>query len=346
MIVALSYDHASQDQTRRLVDWLARIGKYRQHTLILAVESRVTLDVTADLMPLFGDVEQFEYSDPYEHFPESKNLAFQQCAGVIAAKYLGKFPRWLYLEPDAVPTRGTFIDEIQTESTLTDLPFCGCLVPANNRFATPAHMASVGVYPVDMVKAGAGAALNAHETPFQAEIADVVLNGRLFQSQIICHDLDGTAIRTGAATGCALYHPDRDGRYLAKMMAPETVYGTAEGSEDALAVIAANPTQARPAPPPPGPFSTFEPTAEPWKNRVASEQHIKDLVEELKRFCTDPPHKAFIRAVLQAWHVTPIMGQKKYFRKPRLKGVDLGTKRAIAEQARRAKFKTVGNPPP
>lgn len=345
MIVALAYDHASQDQTRRLVDWLARIGKYRQHTLILAVESRVTLDVTADLMPLFGDVEQFEYTDPYEHFPESKNLAFQQCAAVIASKYLGIFPRWLYLEPDAVPTRGTFIDEIQTDSTLTDFPFYGCLVAASSRFGTPAHMASVGVYPVDMVKAGAGAALNAHETPFQAEIADAVLS-KLSPSQLICHDLDGTAVRTGAATGCALYHPDRDGRYLARMIAPETVYGAAEAADQAPVVAPATGQEQSGGPPPPYIAYAFEPMAEPWKNRIASEQRIKELVEELKRFCTSPPYTAYVRAVLQAWHVTPIMGQKKYFRKPRIAGVDLQTKRAIKQRAKRSKFKTVGNTPP
>lgn len=208
MIIALSYDYSEQDQAARLAARIRELGHCEAHTLVLACERSVTKRFFSDLLATFEDVLEFDFTDRVNHYPESKNLKFQQCALFVRSKFKQE-KHWLYLEADVVPIRETWADEIAAEAATSSQPFIGPVIAANSTHRTPAHMGAVAVYPVDMISAGAGMAMNASELPWPAVIARATTSAML-ESKLICHDWEGK----GVPDGCALYHPDRDGKIL------------------------------------------------------------------------------------------------------------------------------------
>lgn len=345
MIVALAYNYAEQEQAGRLAAWIAKLGPC-PHTLVIATDKRVTRKFFAEMLAVFENVEEFEFTDRTDHYPESKNLAFQQCALFVADRFATE-RHWLYLEPDVVPTRAGWLDEIEVAAKAGKKPFLGCLVPASLTHRTPAHMAAPGVYPINMISAGAGFAMNAHEYPFPAVIATVTTSS-MIDSPLIRH-----AMESGGEMpdGCALYHPDRDGKILESLSGKGSEVaertppvetgddaGEAESEEAPLILSGAEPETlagSNPAPSNPPytpdqirdminsqPQPEFQPRKplvdeegrilpglgkthpEPWENRLQSEEHIKFLAAELKKYCTRPAYSAHVRNVLKQYKVS------------------------------------------
>jgi hypothetical protein len=312
MIVALAYSYAEQDQVGKLLDWICSQGSYPNHTLVLGVEKRVTERFIANTMASFADVVEFDFVDHMEHFPESKNLAFQQCALWIQS-FIPEAKRFLYIESDAVPLNSSWLDRIEAEMKAGGKAFVGPLVPAVPTHRSPAHMGTVAVYPVDMVKAGAGEAMIATEQPFPAAIAGVTTRGMMV-SKLIVEDWEGT----GIPPGCLLYHPDRGGKLLAKLRKGREV---AELTPPALSDDSAGeassdvfPFSEEPGgsnPPPSDPYYV-DPDPNPnqrgrrlpiiaeklWDDRLAAEERIKEIVAELKTYCTRPAYTHYVRTRL------------------------------------------------
>jgi hypothetical protein len=332
MIVALAYNVAEQEQAARLAAWMRALAKgiNYPHTLVIATEKRATNRFFADMLPFFEEVFEFDYVDHMEHYPESKNLAFQQCALYIASRFLDR--HWLYIEPDVVPTRATWLDEIAAKATARGKPFLGCRVPASPTHRTPVHMAAIGVYPVNMIAAGAGDAMTAHEHPWPAVIAKVAL-ASMTETGLICHDIDGA----GVPPGCALYHPDRDGKILeslsgAQWKGREVAQPTPAAVDEP--VVEASPdfglnlsaededhAGSNPAP------------SSPWKDRLESEERVKALVAELKTYCTKPAYSRYVRNVIKTAKLTPA-GSRSAKQRKQLTPEQLESLRARAKHMR------------
>lgn len=337
MIIALAYDYSEQDQVARLAARIRELGHCEAHTLVLACERSVTKRFSSDLLATFEEVLEFDFTDLVNHYPESKNLKFQQCALFIRSKFKQE-KHWLYLEADVVPARATWADEIAAEAASSRQPFIGPIIAANSTHRTPSHMGAVAVYPVDMITAGAGMAMNASELPWPAVIARATTSAML-ESKLICHDWEGK----GVPDGCALYHPDRDGKILESLSVPVLADGSGfvpyaearestsrcpavpeivaerdsrgaqdrKGEEEAVLVTSPSAESANlsagagsnPAP------SSLVPRLElhipkPWEDRLFSEERIKWLVSELKIHCTRPAYSAYVRKVLRSEKVT------------------------------------------
>lgn len=328
MIVALAYAQASQKQAEALLEWIAGLGHYPTHTLVLASETLVHLTLPT-LSPFFGRIERFGYTDHMDHFPESSNLAFQQCALYVATMFPTE-SRWLYLEPDCVPTRASWLDDIEKEAQESGKPFVGPRVAASPTQRTPEHMAGVAVYPVNLIGNGAGEAMIAQEQPWPAAIAKAVLP-KMAVSKLICHDWE----QNGLDPSFALYHPDRTGAIL------QTLSGGCErpGAAGSVMVDTREAGATDPCPPskcgstPPAQnFVMGEVTdgqglpdilggiagtmfSKPWENRLETEERIKWLVGELKSHCTRPAYTSYIRSVLAYNGVT--VGRTKLSRQLR-----------------------------
>ncbi len=312
MIVALAYSYPEQERVEKLLGWSRAMDDYSNHSLVLGVEKRATKRFMAEALSIFGDVVEFDFVDNMEHFPESKNLAFQQSA-LFVAQYAPDAKHFLYLESDAVPTTLGWLTAIEGEVRASGKLFVGPLVPAVPTHRSPAHMGSVAVYPVNMIGAGAGEAMIATELPWAAAIAPAVLP-RLHQSKLIQDDWEGQ----GPADGIVLYHPDRDGKILEQLWKGGGVAKPTAAAEDEPAAEASSEVNylssedragSNPAPSNPVPAED-----DPWENRLESEEQIKHLVSELKKFCTKPAFTSYVRKVLKVQRVVP-GGMKKRRRK-------------------------------
>ena len=320
MIVALAYSYPDQERASDLLAWIRSLGPYPNHILVLGLEKKVTLSPVADCMGCFADVIEFSFVDNVEHYPESKNLAFQQSVLYIQQVASPDAVTFLYLEVDAVPLVKGWLDAIQADVIAGQRRFCGALVPAVPTHRTPAHMSAVGVYPVDMIGNGAGEAMIATEQPFPAAIASVT-TGKMTVSKLFCDDWEGK----GVPKGCVLYHPDREGTVLEALREGSEVaertsehpHSVAEASPD-LGLSSEDHAGSNPAPSVdsisfPGstdPMPLIEVVhnysgkafigGAPWEDRLQSEETIKFLANELKKYCTKPAYTGYVRKVLRA----------------------------------------------
>ncbi len=350
MIVALAYSSGEQDRVAKLLSYILSLNQYNTHTLILGVEKRVTRRFFAECLPFFGEVIEFDFVDQAEHAPESKNLAFQQSALYIQATFPNE-KRFLYLESDAVPLSTTWLDDIEGEAAATKKPFVGPLVAAVPTHRIPQHMGAVAVYPVDMIGFGAGDAMIAAEQPWPAAIAGVA-SRTMEVSRLIADDWEGK----GIPEGCALYHPDREGKILESLWkgrevaqptaaeAPGGLPGPAEASS-VINLSSEGRAGSNPAPSIPFAFDLGKTHAEPWEDRLQSEETIKFLAKELKKYCTKPAYIAYVRAVLKKARVTGIV-PRKYKRAEgrniKLDGVDNTTRRLLNRNVLRGDEKIPG----
>jgi hypothetical protein len=223
---------------------------------------------------------------------------------------------FLYMEADCVPTRPGWYPEIEDAYRIAKRPFMGPIVPASARFGNPQHMAAIAVYPSDLVKFGAGDAMNANEVPFPAAAAKGIMRS-VQATNLICHDPEGA----GVPPGCALYHPDRNGSILARFsngnlgfnptleIEPSRGNGKIPAESEGIFPLAT--TEHCKGAFPLAEIQTQElrrrvnaiplpPAAAliPWQSKLESIERIRALVTELKSYCSTPQYTSTVRTEL------------------------------------------------
>ena len=201
----------------RLADWMADLGPYPNHDILLThdVGVKELPHIDGQLISVFRSVHTLTIADDtWQKWPHSPNHAFRKTAKHI--EFTMPQP-WLWLEPDAVPLRKDWLDAIEAEykSIPKDKKFLGDFV---HTATTIDHMSGVAVYSGDITY-HAGKALTAHDVAFDVMGADQILP-KMVTSKLICHQWKRppfTAwwefrkeVLTGKP-GCAIYHQDKTG---------------------------------------------------------------------------------------------------------------------------------------
>lgn len=177
MNIAMAYYHGDRDLAQTLLQWCDEIGSYPNHRLFLFRERGAQPIVHPKN---FKSVTETTFTNPYQNeVDERKRWAMSTTqAFQSVARYMGAVPAtlepYLYIEPDCVPTRGTWADEIEAAHKAGGKPFTGAYVP---RFGdAPEHMSGVGVYPPNLLKYGAGIALMVYpDAPWDITAGPVIL---------------------------------------------------------------------------------------------------------------------------------------------------------------------------
>lgn len=150
MLCTLSFFHGDKDQAIRLAEWIRELGNVKHHDCLLVVDPGTNeTGVIEPFREAFGNVWKIN-SEPFEA-PEKWGSGTTDARGpnelfLAAAIYVEtKLKRpFFWMEPDAVPMRASWLDEIEQAYRAAKKPFMGMYV---NIPPHEPHMSGIGVYP-------------------------------------------------------------------------------------------------------------------------------------------------------------------------------------------------------
>lgn len=169
MLVVFPYSAKDQDQAVRLAEWINELGQNKSHGVLIVRDHRCDSlhdqAILAALTESFGAVETKTVTDDaYDRWPDSANVMFRNAAKHIEFNNQSPF---LWIEPDAIPLKPEWLDQIQSAYYSAGKPFMGDRVEVND---VPLHMSGIGVYP-GVMSAHAGLAYLAQDIAWDCAAA-------------------------------------------------------------------------------------------------------------------------------------------------------------------------------
>lgn len=231
LVVVLPFIDREREQVLRLLDWISQLnsGKPLSRTLYLVPFKGLKIDdVLAKARAAFSDVQVITDSEGASsdwkkgdkvRDAAGPNSLFRQAAWFF---YLHKeLGPWLWLEPDCVPLLAGWDEAIETAYRSSGKPFLG----ARMKFAAGDYLNGAAVYPREAVARAPALVTRAMWTQFpELEIAFDVAGGAEVLRQATLTDLIQLEYRNGAEPqgGAVLFHGDRDGELLQKLLSGST----------------------------------------------------------------------------------------------------------------------------
>jgi len=215
MIVAISYHDGDLPLMRRWADHVCKLGLYKNHKLVLIpIRKSSTNLVLGPLMNCFGEVIIEPCDHAYGGWPQSCNMAFESMAWLASTKLKQPF---LWMEPDAVPLKASWVDDIEAAYNEARKPFMGSLVEIAGIMPNGVnHMSGVAVYHWDLHRL-APSIFNNEKTAWDIASASNVIH-QMHETKLIQHDwIPEKKWRRDVVTKdcvdplAVIYHPDKLG---------------------------------------------------------------------------------------------------------------------------------------
>jgi hypothetical protein len=134
-----------------LLRWIIELGGCRKHRCLLVADASVHLNMTDALTTLareaFGKATIAYVDDIKTSWPKASNQMFKHAA-IHAAKW--EHCPFFWCEPDCIPLRSSWLDEIANEYARCNKPFMGKLVSTDQHGMPALHMNGNAVYPHDV----------------------------------------------------------------------------------------------------------------------------------------------------------------------------------------------------
>ncbi len=173
MLVVIPFHAGDKAQAVSLANWIRELGQVSEHKALICLgEHCEETGVIEPLRECFRDVSVFrpnakiKRGDGPMGYARAANAMWQSIAWKIY--FQDKCP-WLWLEPDAIPTRPTWLREIETEYRAARKPFMGAMGQAQ-----VAMLNGVAVYPASVCDF-APLALQAGDCPWDLNAAPQIL---------------------------------------------------------------------------------------------------------------------------------------------------------------------------
>ena len=151
MLVVLSFCHKDYPLALENAEWIASLDGSAEHPWLVACNQIAGQDsanaVAEKLRKKYSKVDTLVHYDSDERpWPHAQNHAFQRCAQYVSVKYNQP---WLWLECDAIPLKGGWIETLENEYKRAVRPFMGMLVDVTvaSGQQIPKHMSGVAIYP-------------------------------------------------------------------------------------------------------------------------------------------------------------------------------------------------------
>ncbi len=211
MLVVLSICQKDVKQALKLSQWIKELGGVLHHSIVLAaskacIESKTHEPIVAELKQAFRQVDVYPCSDiPDPAWPRGANHAFIRVCKDVIQNDPGK--PFFWLEPDAIPLKSTWMNDIEAEYLRAGKPFMGSFVRYEN---TKDHMSGVGIY--RQIDSHAPSYVLSHEYAFDIVISDSVLPKAHF-TELIQHEwkTDPSKILEQIKPEAVIYHQDKTG---------------------------------------------------------------------------------------------------------------------------------------
>lgn len=228
MVTVVAYHPGDADQALRQASWIAELdgGLEKRHELILIADTRcpeaVTAQITLEYAKSFAAVELIPFVDHYRKWPNSPNEVFALAARHVASSR--KQP-WLFLEPDAIPLKRGWLDDIAAEyqrALKGGKHFLGDLVTAGNSGVNVVtHMSGNAVWPANLYE-HCGQVFLAGNLAFDVAAASEIVP-QMAVSSLILHRWKSPAFGSweevelrlfALKPGAVLFHSDKTGSLI------------------------------------------------------------------------------------------------------------------------------------
>lgn len=151
MLCAIPFWSGDVESVRILLNWINRLGGCRNHETVLVADAGVGWHDVMDLVNLaedsFSSVEVIAADDSQIGWPQGPNWLFR-----TAAKYAKeRGESFFLLEPDAVPLKPGWLDQLEIEYAASGKPFMGALLDCEQPGLPSRYLAGVACYPSNAI---------------------------------------------------------------------------------------------------------------------------------------------------------------------------------------------------
>jgi len=154
MNVVIPFHNGDANLAIDLVKWIKQLGGIGDGCMILCVDAAVSKEDLESLksLPIISTATFIcGTSQPVKGWPQGSNALLSR-----TLDYVSKNPRlagpWLWLEPDAIPLKVGWLDEIRKEYAACGKRYMGNVYVCNNPRLPNRLMSGIGVYPADAKK--------------------------------------------------------------------------------------------------------------------------------------------------------------------------------------------------
>ncbi len=245
MLVVTSVFQGDIEAGIRLYNWIAKLSPNLQsHDCLLIADPGTAFDRIVQLKSIankvFREVRLEVLEKEHKGWPEAANQMFYHAAKYVAQSW----PQaWLWLEPDAVPMKPTWLDDLEVEYKRLGRPFMGDIYDVEEwqKDLPKQCMSGIAVYPADI-----SAYFTHGPNPGKAWdmdfASDMIFNGahtNMVRNRFGLIDLPPTFVETrtehspvnafivdAIRNECVLFHRNKDGsliRELDKRLFPEPI---------------------------------------------------------------------------------------------------------------------------
>ena len=202
--------------------WLKHVAQFSEpgmlakYRLVLLLPREVLIPEDVDLSK-WGEKKRIDDNNSTQPWPIGPNMAFQQILWCyVHGKLEGPF---LWCEPDCVPVKPDWLDQLFAEYERVGKPFMGNLVESfisRDGFRTPKHMTGNAIYS-DKAYAIAPRLLECRGTAWDVFAArEILLDKHFHQTSLIQHELNDQA-NPSLDPNAVLYHPEKFGRLIKRL---------------------------------------------------------------------------------------------------------------------------------
>jgi hypothetical protein len=215
VVVVYPFSPADQDLAHENAKWMNELGGCKGHEVVAIADARCqqAVFIVNELKKCFDNVYVLPAKAVIDGWPEGANYFFR-----TATAWLGNAPKWpcfLWMEPDAVPLRKSWLDLLEAEYKACGKRFMGDRVQVEN---IPLHMSGVGIYP-NPLHAYAGEAYRASETAWDMAGKDQIVPQAHF-TKLIEHAwrhpvfTNPSELKTQIRPETILFHSSKDGSLI------------------------------------------------------------------------------------------------------------------------------------
>lgn len=156
MLAVLPFHAGDSAMLLNLLVWMRQLNNGRKHTGLLVADEGVDVETALKVrqvaLDVFATVEMTTNGTSVQGWPQGPNSLF-----LAAAKWVAEHGKngsdenngWLWMETDAVPLHGDWIDLIEDEYRKCGKWFMGHLYPSNTPGLPATMMSGIAVYPKD-----------------------------------------------------------------------------------------------------------------------------------------------------------------------------------------------------
>jgi FkbM family methyltransferase len=218
MLVIYPFSITDEDQALKNAQWIAELGPYKNHDIVILSDRRCDIGISQAvvdaLTPVFKHAQHQIAPADIDGWPQGANYMFGYSTCMIANNP-HEWPYFLWLEPDAIPMRKGWLDDLDAAYQRGGKPFMGEKVDlGEKRPDVPIHMSGVGIYPNPIVN-HAGECCRAHDVAWDIAAKDQILPRCHFTKLIQHYWKHGTFTSlSGVRPEVVLFHSSKDGSLI------------------------------------------------------------------------------------------------------------------------------------